>query len=157
LLSFQRLTLSSQLRVTGRSRSLSSARRVVLRPIFACIRAAREGEQLGTAGPGASHVHDHCSTGTSESATPVRPPMSLCPDPSAGNRKTHADLYHRPRRQDLWCRGLPREPPAESIYASSVAPRRVTSAPRLMAPSKGSKFGNCSCRDLNVKFLRKRG
>jgi hypothetical protein len=70
LLSFQRLTLSSQLRVTGRSRSLSSARCVVPRPFFACIRAVKEGKQLGTVGPGASHVHDPTATPAPASQRP---------------------------------------------------------------------------------------
>jgi hypothetical protein len=70
LLSFRRLTLSSQLRVTGRSRSLSSARRVVPRPFFACKRAVKEGKQLGTVGPGASHVHDPTATPAPASQRP---------------------------------------------------------------------------------------
>jgi hypothetical protein len=105
------------------------------------------------------HWHQHQRV-----SDPSLPSYSLWPDPSVGNRKTHASLYNRPRRQDLRRRGLPRELSTRSVYATgasisaprSVAPRHVTLMPRLMAPKKVSKFGNCSYRGLNVKFLRKK-
>lgn len=70
-------------------------------------------------------------------------PRSMVPRPATW---AVSSIHVRHRGQHLGAKICGAEPP-----------RRVTSTSQFMAPSKGSKFGNCSYRGLNVKFLHKKG